>query len=137
MFCQPEEFTHFNKIFTIQVGRPYDNNLDKDTERDYDRWCTRDPNVRYKFVGQVLSNANRFGEFPSYDQLIKYGAIDYANKYFRPKELYEVEAATKEHGWFAKNAWWILLLSAVLVIIALVLWKKIKISWFNRFGRKY
>ena len=123
--CHPEEFTHFNKLFKILVGRDYDDKLDNGTDKGYDTWCATDPEKRYKFVAQTLSDTNRFDEFPSYDQLIKYGAIEYANKYFRPKELYEVEADTKEQGWFAKN-WWIVLTLLVVLVIALVLCKKMK-----------
>ena len=116
-------------MFKIGVGRDYDDKLDNGTVNGYDTWCaTTDPEKRYKFVAQALSDTNRFDEFPSYDQLIKYGAINYANNYFRPKELkelYEVEADTKEQGWFAKN-WWIVLTLLVVLVIALVLWKKMK-----------
>ena len=126
--CQPEEFIHFNRLFKIRVGRDYDDKLDNGTQIGYDTWCATDPEQRYKPVAQALFDTNRFGEFPSYDQLIKYGAINYANRYFRPKEPkepYEAEAAPKERGWFAKN-WWIVLTLLVVLVIALVLWKKMK-----------
>ena len=122
-YCHPEEFIHFNKLFKILVGRDYDDKLDNGTQMGYDTWCATDPEQRYKPVAQALFDTNRFGEFPSYDQLIKYGAIAYANRYF--KEPYEVEADTKEQGWFAKN-WWIVLTLLVVLVIALVLWKKMK-----------
>ena len=112
-------------MFKIGVGRDYDDKLDNGTVNGYDTWCATDPEQRYKPVAQALSDTDRLDEFPSYDQLIKYGAIEYANRFFRPKEPYEVEADTKEQGWFAKN-WWIVLTLLVVLVIALVLWKKMK-----------